>query len=72
MSSGLFFCGLARFFWGVGIFWFFEGFEEIAVGAETILTGDGVFKNDLAERHQSERHVGAKEGKETDGRYVGD
>ena len=57
---------LARFFG------FFEGFEEIAVGAKTVLAGDGVFKNDLAEWHQGECHVGAKEGEETDGRYIGD
>lgn len=51
---------------------FLERLEEVSVGAKTVLAGDGVFKNDLAERHQSERHVGAEEGKEADGRYIGD
>ncbi len=50
---------------------FLDGFEEIAVGAKTVLASDGIFENNLAERHQGERHVGAKEGKETDTRKVG-
>ena len=50
---------------------FLDGFEEVAVGAKTVLAGDGIFENNLAERHQGERHVGAEEGKEADARKVG-
>ena len=46
---------------------FLERFEEIAVGTEAVLTGDGVFENSFFKRHKSKCHVGAEENEGADG-----
>ena len=45
---------------------FLEGFKEIAVGTEAVLTGDGVFENSFFKRHKSKCHVGTEENEGAD------
>ena len=50
---------------------FAEGFEEITMGAEAVLTGNRIFENNLAERHKSKGHIGTEENKAADCREIG-
>lgn len=50
---------------------FLERLEEVSVGAEAVLAGDGIFEDDLTKRHQGKRHVSAKENEETDCGKIG-
>ena len=50
---------------------FLERFEEIAVSAEAVLTGDGVLERNLLQRHKSESHIGTEEDKATERGEVG-
>ena len=52
--------------WELFFAFFLEIFEKVAVSAETVFAGDGVFEDGGFERSESERHVTAKENKEAD------
>ena len=47
-----------------------ERFEEIAVGAETVLTSDGILENSLAEGHKSKSHIRAEKDEGADGAEI--
>ena len=49
----------------------FEIFEEVAMSAEAIFAGDGIFEDGGLEWSEGKRHVAAKENKETNAREIG-
>lgn len=49
---------------------FVEGFEKVAVSAEAVFAGDGVFENGVFEGFESKSHVAAEENESTEAREV--
>ena len=58
--------------WELFFTFFLEVFEEIAVSAETIFAGDGIFENRGFEWGESESHITAEENEEADAREIGE
>ena len=57
--------------WELFFAFFLEVFEEIAVSAETVFAGDGIFENRGFEWGESESHITAEENEEADTGKVG-
>lgn len=55
---------------GLFFVFFLERFEKVAMGTETVLAGDRVFKDNLLKWHEGEGHIGAKEDEGADGRKI--